>query len=599
MESTHISQGPDPTYEDAFYQYQPLAYPDSIRLLELNAGEPYDPIVCMLQTARLEENPSYEAISYVWGDRNVKRHITCGFQRLDTTVSLHDILRELRRPEKPRLLWADAVCINQNDIVERGQQVGIMGSIYAKAARVVIWLGHDEEHVGPEILRMVSQHDTLDSLSQSQTDAVAGLLKTAWFSRVWVIQEAALSQSPYVLWGQTEINWRSLVYLLKEIGDQRIAVGDLWNKVGVEWNFWLAHGAYNPSKQSLLHLVGLLYTARGHSATDPRDHVYAFLGHPANLLGGRPLLRAEYTRTRAEVFRDATVKFLRSMGNLDILSYVTHGESLHLQDGLPSWVPMWDCLPLMSTGFDVRVFPFPESGLFREEIRDVSKEIFIDISDEDRVLSLRGLEVDVVEWHSETIIYKMIPPGLWDCGKEEHPLEKLWTDLKNHCSCNPYDGSLMELFSLLLTSGLIKKAKVEDRFDEHNANFQAWRLRHSEELQLEIGELFPGRDQQCFSMLRKAAEGGNWAQFVSDAFRACNGRKVFTTKNGHLGVGPMAMRSGDIASILFAARTAFILRPAGDQYILVGEAYLHGSVHDEVVAMWKKGQLRDGLFKIV
>lgn len=497
------------------------------------------------------------------------------------------------------MLWADAMCINQNDLNERGQQLEIMGSIYAKATRVVIWLGHDEGHVGPGILRMVTRHDTLDSLSQSQTDAVTGLLKCAWFSRVWAIQEAALSQSPYVLWGQTEIDWRSLIFLLKEIGDQRIAVGDLWNKVGVEWNFWLAHLAYNPSKQSLLHLIELIYAARGHSATDPRDHVYAFLGHPANLLDGRALLRAEYTRTRAEVFRDTTIKLLRSMGNLDVLSYVTHEESLHLRDGLPSWVPVWDCLPLTSTGLDIRVFPFPESGLFQEEIRDVSKDILIDVSNEGKVLSLRGLEVDVVEWHSESIVYKMIPPGLWDCGKEEHPLEKLWADLKSHYLCKHYNGNLLKLFSLLLTSGLIRMGKVEDRIDEHNANFQAWRLKHSEKLQPEAGELFPGRDQQCFSMLRKAAEGGNWAQFVSDAFRACNGRKVFYTKNGHLGVGPMAMRSGDIISILFGAREPFTLRPAGDQYILVGEAYLYGLMHGEVISTWKKGQLRDKLFKIV
>lgn len=100
-------------------------------------------------------------------------------------------------------------------------------------------------------------------------------------------------------------------------------------------------------------------------------------------------------------------------------------------------------------------------------------------------------------------------------------------------------------------------------------------------------------------MLRKDAEGGNWAQFVADAFPACNGRKVFYTKNGHLGVGPMAMRSGDIFSILFAARPPFILRPVGDQYTLVGEAYLYELMHGEVISMWKKNQLRDRLFKIV
>ena len=138
MGSPQISQGPDPTYEGTFYQYRPLAYPDSIGLLKLNPGESFDPIVCVLRSARLDESPSYEAISYVWGDHNIKRRITCSFQRLDITVKLHDILRRLRDPEKPRMLWADAVCINQTDLDERGQQVGIMGSIYAQATRVMI-----------------------------------------------------------------------------------------------------------------------------------------------------------------------------------------------------------------------------------------------------------------------------------------------------------------------------------------------------------------------------------------------------------------------------------------------------------------------------
>jgi hypothetical protein len=348
--------------------------------------------------------------------------------------------------------------MNQNDLNERGQQLSIMGSLYAKATRVVIWLGHDKGHVGPGILRMVTRHDTLDSLSQSQTDAVNGLLKCAWFSK--------------------------------------------------------------------------LYAARGHSATDPRDHVYAFLGHPANLSDGRALLRVEYTRTIPEVFRDTTIKFLRSMGNLDVLSYVTHEESLHLRDGLPSWVPVWDCLPLTSTGLDIRVFPFPESGLFQEEIRDVSKKILIDVSNEDKVLSLRGLEVNVVEWHSESIVYKMIPPGLWDCGKEEHPLETLWTDLKSHYLSKPSNGNLLKLFSLLLTSRLIKMGKAEDRIDNHNANFQAWRLKHSEKLQPEAGELFPGRDQQRFSMLRKAAEGGIGHSSCLTPFELVTAAKCSTRKMG-------------------------------------------------------------------
>lgn len=43
--------------------------------------------------------------------------------------------------EGSRLLWADAVCINQADDAERGSQVGMMGRIYGQAARTLVWLG--------------------------------------------------------------------------------------------------------------------------------------------------------------------------------------------------------------------------------------------------------------------------------------------------------------------------------------------------------------------------------------------------------------------------------------------------------------------------
>ncbi|KAH6714731.1 heterokaryon incompatibility protein-domain-containing protein [Leptodontidium sp. MPI-SDFR-AT-0119] len=212
------------------YQYRRLELSrNEIRKIALQPGSGDSVVEVEIVHAFLDDNPTYEALSYVWGDPTVDSNFTadCGVYIFKATTNLESALRHLRFVDKPRYLWADAICINQNGLDERCQQVGIMGSIYAEASRVIIWLGHDEEHLGPELQQMVSGYDMLDSLSQSQTDAVAGLLKSAWFTRVWVIQEAALSQSPYVLWGETEISWRLLVFLLKKIGDQRIAVGDL------------------------------------------------------------------------------------------------------------------------------------------------------------------------------------------------------------------------------------------------------------------------------------------------------------------------------------------------------------------------------------
>jgi hypothetical protein len=597
MASDPAPQEPDTSHEDIRYQYQILSRPNSVRLLRLYPGEGTDPIYCALHTAELDLDPSYEAISYVWGDPSNKQDITCDSRRLDVTKNLHSILLQLRHPTEYRVLWADAICINQNDLSERIHQVGIMGSIYRKASSVIIWLGPGDSTVSREIQRIATQHDTISSLSHTQTDAVASLLKTPWFSRVWVIQEAALSQRAYIVWGDIEIEWSPLMLLLKRIGDQRVAVGDLWSKVGAEWNLWTAHRMYNPAKQNVLDLVTLLYVARGHSATDPRDHIFAFLGHSANLVEGQPLLRPDYTMSKADVFRETTKAFFSAMQNLDVLSYVTHDEQPHVAGELPSWVPVWDTLPSTLTGFEVRVFPFPETGVFHDHgMEHFLSETLIDTTGEEDVLLLRGLELDIVEWHSETILYSMIPPGLWDMGEQtekHHPLERIWSDLKKHflAKYSYSDEDLLQSFSHLLTSGVLGKRKAEHHIEEHAANFESWRQAHAEHVETKGDELFSSQRKP------EAGKQGSWGQFVADAFRACNGRRMFCTKNGHLGLGPMAMRAGDTCAFLSGAKVPFILRPKGDCFMLIGEAYLNGTRRGKGDAV--KGQSMDRVFKLI
>ncbi|CAO1600175.1 hypothetical protein XANCAGTX0491_003878 [Xanthoria calcicola] len=101
-------------------------------------------IVCTLQTVPLD-GAIYEAISYVWGDPNHTRQILCNGRLLDVTVSLYGALQRLRRlPENgDRNLWADAICIDQSNTVERSSQVSMMASIYERATAVHVWLGED------------------------------------------------------------------------------------------------------------------------------------------------------------------------------------------------------------------------------------------------------------------------------------------------------------------------------------------------------------------------------------------------------------------------------------------------------------------------
>src|SRR5271169_1833250 len=54
-------------------------------------------------------------------------------------------LRKLRDRQQERVLWPDAICINQNNWTEKGRQVPIMRDIYANARQVIVWLGEEAD----------------------------------------------------------------------------------------------------------------------------------------------------------------------------------------------------------------------------------------------------------------------------------------------------------------------------------------------------------------------------------------------------------------------------------------------------------------------
>lgn len=126
----------------AAYSYTPLTHGDEIRLLYLESGSG-DEIRFSLQSARLDAQPSYEAISYCWGDATDTRDVFCEGKLLRITNSLYTGLKQLRKKDGTRALWADAVCINQADIAEKNTQVQLMSRIYSQPHTILVWLGSD------------------------------------------------------------------------------------------------------------------------------------------------------------------------------------------------------------------------------------------------------------------------------------------------------------------------------------------------------------------------------------------------------------------------------------------------------------------------
>ena len=126
---------------------------EEIRLLSIDLGKADNPLACTLQTASLVNNkPPYTTISYVWGDpKDVVPILVNGGQRY-ITRSLANILHQLRSSpggvtsdDRRLLVWADGLCINQDDDEEKSHQVALMGRIYSECARTLVFLGYPAE----------------------------------------------------------------------------------------------------------------------------------------------------------------------------------------------------------------------------------------------------------------------------------------------------------------------------------------------------------------------------------------------------------------------------------------------------------------------
>ena len=103
----------------------------SIRLLSILPGVFETPLVCRLDEYTsdseddLFDSVCYEALSYTWGadSENPKEKITLNGFSFSVTVNLYAALQVLRKEDRERVIWVDAVCINQNDIEDKEQQV--------------------------------------------------------------------------------------------------------------------------------------------------------------------------------------------------------------------------------------------------------------------------------------------------------------------------------------------------------------------------------------------------------------------------------------------------------------------------------------------
>lgn len=127
-----------------------------IRLLELVPGNFEDALICNLKVTSLQESSHYEALSYVWGDPKETEEITICNQLYRARKTLARALRHLRKQDETRILWVDAVCIDQENLEERNQQVKLMGQIYRQASSVEACFSKVRPELVPFVKKMAS-----------------------------------------------------------------------------------------------------------------------------------------------------------------------------------------------------------------------------------------------------------------------------------------------------------------------------------------------------------------------------------------------------------------------------------------------------------
>ncbi|MCJ1354564.1 MAG: hypothetical protein MMC33_004553 [Icmadophila ericetorum] len=353
---------------NSYFEYTPLS-PCSdetivTRVLSLApASSTRESIKCYLQSIEISksgENPKYEAISYCWGDIADRESILCNDQEFSVTVSLASALRNFRDNHQTVILWADAICIDQENISERNAQVKVMAFIYKYAHQVLVWLGEasdtskeafetlealeaksvDVETTGktPNLrFSVLHPHQGLPS----QTQALRELLARPWFKRMWVVQEVAAGTDVTICCGRERINctkfYRAAMFAYQSNVISRVSALDIVISLKVFF-FRFVGDDYIHSLPRLLDLF-----CRQQSQ-DPRDKIFALYG--LSLLDKYPLLRQnfeatgivpDYKMSVQELYISVAFRSIIVSGSLDMLSMSL--ETGLTETNIPSWVP--------------------------------------------------------------------------------------------------------------------------------------------------------------------------------------------------------------------------------------------------------------------
>ncbi|KAF1363441.1 hypothetical protein EJ07DRAFT_162712 [Lizonia empirigonia] len=514
------------------------------------------------------------SLSYVWGDPRVTTPIDLHGHPFPVTSNLFSALKHLRLRDTERVLWVDALCINQDDNRERSSQVPYMRHIYSQATAVLIFLGEAWEgsnvvigliktlatkpflHLDPRMEPSVMSHgfnledfDLLQYIPAQETVFICG---EDQFYGAW------LKPFEHCMLGHSGCcnTARQLSHETPE--GQSIAAGlqraSLLDDTGM------------PDGWGWSHFASVLASFRSRDSSNPLDKVYGLLGLGDDAL--RAGLRVDYDRLPGYVYTDVVITTINERKDLDVLSLV-YGPRQPAQN-IPSFVP--DFATAGPGAGDINYF---ERYMKFLKTFSASNETEADIfTVEEGELSVRAMLVDeILEVQpSENATWKQVT----EIGRKfANQIERM-----DH----PYD-SIFETFRKTMCGGIAYFPHILDLVEPVDSTY----LPIYEKWQSWVDSGMPvltERDVVNFSLAFQIAFAG---------------RLLAITKGGRMGLVPYGTVPGDIAAIMPGGKVPYVLSQAPEEsskeeskaklkgrYRFLGEAYIHGVMFGEA---WGESKL--------
>lgn len=598
--------------------------PDSIRILRIDA-DPSSSDVGSVKTFNLDKAPLYYALSHTWGPDNrdqainidkkafmVSKSLACALQRLKELAVGSSALNP---PVKH--VWIDNICINQDDLPERANQVRNMGKVYSKAVRTLVWLGPgfssytvawrlvqdiydlcraqnptavNEEDIACRNYSPSAHVATgLPQLSSEDWLYMKQLFQLPWFSRVWTVQEVVKSsQDPVVIHGQQSVPWHILAWAatwlkrngyarLEQIPDEVYNV----NAIGL-----LRRSTASWPLDALLSITQIKY-----NASDQRDKIYALLGLAAETRETTNMpeaLMPDYSIDVRQTYLKVANYLLRQNRSLAFLtrtretagSLTRRRRRLEFPD-FPSWLPDWSDFTV--NGMEIHRSlswidysdPAKPAQLRHPEHYNASAGLPITIheSPDDGILLLETYKVDIVER-----VVRMNDEDVTNSEFNQNFLSAMTLVLE---AALPL---LSERHVSSWVEQVIKSTTAEQgrakgcdygRCIKDGAAFLCELLSCREGLIPQLGV----REQ-----LQYLSVGGEADVYAAEARHYCFNRCFLVTSAGRMGIGPSDTKVYDVVCVIPGGGVPYIIRPnVPTGWLFVGESYICDIMHGETI----------------